>query len=239
MRIGHGRDRDRSARRGHADGFYHDGGHLWAVPMGGEVHHGPFSKGPDCFAFPKPSSEELKANADKTLQDLFASYTSQLREALHRVFTSEAEVPKPSRLQEKTFQEARDNWLRNAEAYIKATSVAAHRLGLAAKQRAKAWLAPSVLGVSQASGSRDIGIDSPAKATEGEAFLPNASSPCQKKVGWDFGLLTTPDSNHAEKTNSAKEHFSLAITGSPILMGRLEGSMSPRGRHGPPWPCQR
>lgn len=28
-----------------------------------------------------------------------------------------------------------------------------------------------------------------------------------------------PDSEHAEKTNSAKEHFSLAITGSPFLGG--------------------
>lgn len=57
LRIGHGRDRDRSPRRGHADSFYRDGGHRRAVAVGGEVHHGPFSEGPDCFAFPKPSSK--------------------------------------------------------------------------------------------------------------------------------------------------------------------------------------
>lgn len=108
------------------------------------------------------------------------SYAGQLREALQRVFASEAEAPKPSSHQEETFQEARDNWLKNAEAYIKATSAAAHRLSLAAEQRVLAWPAPSVLGVSQATGSGDTGNNSPAKATEGEVSLPIASSPCQK-----------------------------------------------------------
>lgn len=108
LRQGHDRDRDRSPRRGHADGYYREGGHRRAGPVGGEVHLGPFSQGPDCFAFPKPSAEELKATVDRTLQDLFSSYADQLRKALHRVFASETEVPEPSCQQVVSFQEARE-----------------------------------------------------------------------------------------------------------------------------------
>lgn len=74
--------------------------------------------------------EELKAKADKTLQELFSSYTNQLRGALNQVFNT---APEGSELTQHQARSFRDEWLSKTEAYIKATSAMADGLGLASE----------------------------------------------------------------------------------------------------------
>lgn len=91
-----------------------------ATPLGElETSLGSTMLGLACFALPKPSPEQVKASTDRTLHELFISYTNSMRAALHEFFD---EGHPQTATQSPPNKKARGEWLCKAEDYIKATS---------------------------------------------------------------------------------------------------------------------